>query len=351
MVDSRTIHSKRPPAAGRYALDQVIEQAGSTLTAGLGLTGFLFLAAAVGCRPVTRPAAAPPADVRVPRVQAPANLGSNALARVAQLAALGPRDAGTPGAARAADWIADQLRAIGLDVVRDTFEDDTPAGRRTFHNVLGRLPGAQEGTLLLLSHFDTKAGIAPDFIGANDGGSSTGLLLALAEWISRQPQRLGVDFAFLDGEECLYSYQANDGLHGSRRLARQLKKERAPLRTVILLDMIGDHDLRFTVPRNSTSALKLLLLDAAAAQGCRDRVTLLDNEILDDHQPFLDQGFPAIDLIDFDYGTRPGANDLWHTPNDTLDQLSADSLQMAGAVTLEMLRRIEDQDPCARNVP
>ena len=107
---------------------------------------------------------------------------------------------------------------------------------------------------------------------------------------------------------------------------------------------------RGAAPRPA-SALKLLLLDATAAQGCRDRVTLLEYEILDDHQPFLDQGFPAIDLIDFDYGTRPGANDLWHTPDDTLDQLSADSLQMAGAVTLEMLRRIEDQDPCARNVP
>jgi Zn-dependent M28 family amino/carboxypeptidase len=307
------------------------------------LTGFLFLAAGAGCRPAAAPVTAPPDDARAPRVQAPADLGSNALARVAQLAALGPRDAGTPGAARAADWIADQLRTIGLDVVRDTFEDDTPSGRRTFHNVLGRLPGAQAGPLLLLSHFDTKAGIAPDFIGANDGGSSTGLLLALAEWLARQPRRLGVEFAFLDGEECLYNYQANDGLHGSRRLARQLREESAPLRTVILLDMIGDHDLRFTVPRNSTSALKLLLLDATAAQGCRDRVTLLEYEILDDHQPFLDQGFPAIDLIDFDYGTRPGANDLWHTPGDTLDQLSAGSLQMTGAVTLEMMRRIEEQ--------
>ena len=346
MLDSGPIHSERPPVAGWCPLNKVIKQALSTLTACLGLTGFLLLISLSGCRPAPRPpapVAAPPDDARVPRVQAPADLGSNALARVAQLVALGPRDAGTPGAARAADWIADQLRSLGLDVSHDTFEDDTPAGRRIFHNVIGGLPGTEGGLLLLLSHFDTKAGIAPDFIGANDGGSSTGLLLALAEWLARQPRRLGVMFAFLDGEECLYSYQANDGLHGSRRLARRMRMPRAPLRAVILLDMIGDRDLRFTVPRNSTPALKLLLLDAAAAQGCRDRVTLLDNEILDDHQPFLDQGFSAIDLIDFHYGTRPGANDLWHTPGDTLDQLSAASLQMAGAVTLEMMRRIEEQ--------
>ena len=323
----------------------------TTWPACLGLTGFLLLAAGAGCRPAAAPAAAPPDDVRVPRVQAPAGLGSNALAHVAGLVALGPRDAGTPGAARAADWIADALRTAGIEVVRDTFEDDTPAGRRTFHNVLGRLPGEHKGRLLLLSHFDTKAGIAPDFIGANDGGSSTGLLLALAEWLARQPRRLGIDFAFLDGEECLYSYQENDGLHGSRRLARQMRQQGAPLRAVILLDMIGDQDLRFTVPRNSSSELKLLLLDATMAQACRDRVVLLDHDILDDHQPFLDYGFPAIDLIDFHYGTRPGANDIWHTPGDTLDKLSADSLQMVGAVTLEMLRRIEYQEPRARNAP
>ncbi len=302
----------------------------------------LLLLPLAGCRPAA-PATPPPSAASAP-CRVPADLGSNALARVAQLVALGLRDAGTPGAARAAEWIAEQLQAIGLEVVRDSFEDDTPVGRRTFHNVIGRLPGTGAGRLLLLSHFDTKAGIAPDFIGANDGGSSTGLLLALAEWLAAQPRHLAIDFAFLDGEECLQRYQANDGLHGSRRLARQMHEQKAPIRAVILLDMIGDQNLQFTVPRNSTPELKLLLLDAAAARGCRDRIVLLNHDILDDHQPFLDLGFPAIDLIDFCYGTRPGANDLWHTPGDTLDKLSADTLQMTGAVTLEMIHRIEARE-------
>jgi Zn-dependent M28 family amino/carboxypeptidase len=263
------------------------------------------------------------------------------LARVTQLAALGPRDAGTPGAERAANWLAAELRSLGLDVTIDAFEDKMPLGRRTFYNVLARLPGQSSGRVLLLSHYDTKAGIAPDFIGANDGGSSTGLLLALAQWLAHQPLRYGLTFAFLDGEECLYGYGPNDGLHGSRHLARQKRDHDVPLRAVILLDMIGDRDLCFTVPRNSTPALKLLLLDAAEAQGVRDRIRLLDTDILDDHQPFLDLGFHAIDLIDFDYGSRPGANNFWHTPEDTLDKLSSETLRQVGAVTLEMLHRLE----------
>ena len=303
------------------------------------ITLALVMLVMAGCRRETpAPVASSATDQRIP---VPPDLGSNALARVTRLAALGPRDAGTPGAERAARWIADELRQIGLAVTLDTFEDETPVGRRSFHNVVATLPGKIPEQIVFLSHFDTKAGIAPDFIGANDGGSSTGLLLAMAEWLSRRPRGLGLAFAFLDGEECLHAYGPQDGLHGSRKLARQMRQRNVPVRAVILLDMVGDQDLRFTLPRNGTAELKLLLLDAAAALGCRDRVKLLDHDILDDHQPFLDHGFPAVNLIDFEYGTRPGANDLWHTLADTLDQLSAESLRMAGAVALEVIRRLE----------
>lgn len=305
------------------------------------LLGGLLAATLVagGCRPAGSPPSTPPAPGGAP-VEVPSDLGRQALERITRLAALGPRDAGTPGGRRAAEWIAAELRGLGLAVTLDTFDDDTPDGPRPFHNVLATLPGASADGIVLLSHFDTKAGIADAFIGANDGGSSTGLLLALAGWLARQPRPLTLHFAFLDGEECRYRYGPRDGLHGSRRLAGQMKQAGTPVRAVILLDMVGDQDLRFTVPRNSSRVLKRLLLDAAQAQGCRDRVMLLDSDILDDHQPFLDQGFAAINLIDFHYGTRPGANDLWHTPADTLDKLSAETLQQVGAVVLEMIHRL-----------
>ena len=269
---------------------------------------------------------------------APAGLGERALELVTELCALGPRDAGTPGAARAADWIQGQLTAFGYEVERDTFSDDTPDGTATFHNVTALLPGSASARIILLSHFDTKSGIADDFVGANDGGSSTGLLLALAEWLAGQQLRHTLEFTFLDGEECRYAYSAVDGLHGSRRRAAQLRG--AEVDAVILLDMIGDQDLVFTIPRNCTPELKLLFLDAAKALGYENRVKLLNTDILDDHQPFLDAGFAAIDLIDFNYGSRPGLNDYWHTTADTLDKLSARTLQTVAEVVYEMLARL-----------
>ncbi len=297
-----------------------------------------MLAAAVtgvGCR------RAPPPQAVGPVYLAP-EFGSNALERVERLLALGPRDAGTPGAEKAAQWIAAELRASGLAPQVERFVDRTPDGPRPFHNVLAELPGTETGYFLLMSHYDTKIGMAPGFTGANDGGSSTGLLLELAALMTQTaPVRgPGFLFAFLDGEECRHAYGPDDGLHGSRRLARQLRERHTPVKAVILLDMVGDADLTLTVPRNGTPELKLLLLDAAAAQDCRDKVRVLDHAILDDHQPFLAAGFPAINLIDFEYGRRPGANDYWHTAEDTFDKLSAESLRQVGALTLEMVSRL-----------
>lgn len=300
----------------------------------------LLLVVAVGCHRAAEPPAVIPLPA-TPLATAPATLGSRALDYVTRLAALGPRDAGTEGAAQAAHWLSAELQRLGLETTIEAFEDKTPDGSATFYNVLATLPGKRPATILLLSHYDTKSGIAPDFIGANDGGSSTGLLLALAEYLATQPPpRHTIQFALLDGEECRYRYGSNDGLHGSRHLAARLAREKAPLAAVILLDMIGDDDLTLTIPRNSSSDLKLLLLDAAAAHGARQRIKLLASEILDDHQPFLDHGFAAIDLIDFEYGSRPGANDYWHTPEDTLDKLSAETLQLVGTITLEMIARL-----------
>lgn len=333
----RSRQSSRQSLASRFFSTSHAPAVHFTLRAAI----FLALAAACaagGCRPAAAPAAS---SLHNTPVKVSPALGSNALARVVELCALGPRDAGTLGAERAARWLAETLATMGLTATSDSFEDATPDGPKTFRNVLATIPGRTPAQMLLLSHYDTKSGIAPDFTGANDGGSSTGLLLALAELLAGQPRELGLTFAFLDGEECLRNYGPADGLHGSRHLARQMRERGADLRAVILLDMIGDRDLLFTVPRNSTARLKLLLLDATSAQGCRDRIKLLSHDILDDHQPFLDHGFEAINLIDFEYGTRTGANDLWHTTNDTVDQLAAETLQQVGSVILEMLRRVE----------
>ena len=154
-------------------------------------------------------------------------------------------------------------------------------------------------------------------------------------------QQHPVLFGFLDGEECRVQYGPHDGLHGSRRLAAQLAAEHRKVRAVILLDMIGDRDLTVTIPANGSSELTLLALQAAETAGVRNKFALADGQVLDDHQPFIEAGFPAVDLIDFIYGSAPGLNDYWHTPADTLDKISESSLTSVGQVVVEMLRQLD----------
>jgi glutaminyl-peptide cyclotransferase len=272
--------------------------------------------------------------------------GERALYEVHRLVALGARDAGTPGAERAALHIQSRLKALGVEATLDTFQQPTPRGERTFHNVIGRIPGTQPGLILLGSHFDTKSGIAPDFQGANDSGSSTGVLLELARLLalhgSPGPE---IHLLFFDGEEAVDHYSEMDGLHGSRHHAQRMVDEgRArEVRAMVLLDMIGDRDLSVTVPRNVTRELAIALLRAADAEGQRAKFVLFPFEVGDDHEPFLRRGMPALNIIDFQYGSGPGRNDYWHTRLDTLDKISAESLGLIGRVTIRIVQDVSAQ--------
>jgi glutaminyl-peptide cyclotransferase len=182
--------------------------------------------------------------------------------------------------------------------------------------------------------------LGPGFEGANDSASSSGLLLELARVLQAAgPLPVNIGIAFFDGEECRHSYTAHDGLHGSRHAARALCLNRHvdQVRAVIILDMIGDRDLTVTIPRNSTSDLVARVFRAAAAEKVRTKFALMTGALLDDHQPFLEAGMPSLDLIDFEYGSAPGLNDYWHTPQDTLDKLSAESLGIVGRVVIRVL--------------
>jgi glutaminyl-peptide cyclotransferase len=273
--------------------------------------------------------------------------GSNALARVVALCALGPRDTGTPGGERAANWLADSLRQQGYSPRVDSFTNDTATGPLINHNVYAECAGLKNtenstnSWIILISHFDTKTGVSTNFVGANDGGSSTALLLELAQIIKTASPRGNVMFGFLDGEECRVEYGPRDGLHGSRHLAAQLAAEKRNVRAVILLDMIGKRNVSVQLPPNGDVALTRLVLEAAKTCGVREKFGLSNFGVLDDHQPFLDAGFPAVDLIDFHFGSAIGLNNYWHTPQDTTDKLSAESLTIIGRVVTEMLRQID----------
>jgi glutaminyl-peptide cyclotransferase len=254
-----------------------------------------------------------------------------------------PRDAGTTNGARAAEWLCAELRNNGINAHVDRFTDLSPHGTSTFANVLGEVQGTSKDWIVLLSHFDTKSGVGNGFQGANDSGSSTGLLLELARIIhNEKPLSLNFIFGFMDGEECVFAYSENDGFHGSKRLSRQMKARNKSVKAVILMDMIGDRNLTITLPRNSTAELKVMALRAAETVGYRDKISLYNGVILDDHQAFLDHGYPAVNLIDFHFGSRLGQNDYWHTMEDTMDKISADSLLVTGRIVTEMVNQLSD---------
>ena len=270
--------------------------------------------------------------------------GALALGEVQTFLALGPRDATTPGGERAARYLAARLAELGIEASVDRFDDRSVDGPAVFRNVIGRLPGKTPAIIVLAAHYDTKSGIA-GFDGANDSGSGVGLLLALGAWYRAAPGASEIRLAFLDGEECLRSYGPHDGFHGSRRLAARLVEQglASRVRAVIVLDMIGDRDLSVTVPRNGTPALAAAAFRAAAEDGHRAAFAYFPGEILDDHQAFLNAGMPALDLIDFEYGSAPGLNDYWHTAADTLDKLSVESLGTVGRVVIRMVEGLEAQ--------
>ena len=254
-----------------------------------------------------------------------------------------PRDAGTPEGAKAAEWLRAALEKDGIQAKLDSFQDETPKGEKTFVNALGEIKGSSDEWIVLLSHFDTKVGIDRTFQGANDSGSSTGLLLELAAVIKKAgDNRCNFLFGFMDGEECLLAYSDRDGFHGSKKLAKDLKAKKTKIKAVILMDMIGDRDFKITIPRNSSKDLKLLALKAAEKTGDRSKIGLHNSNIFDDHQAFLDLGYPAINLIDFHFGSKPGANDYWHTMEDSMDKLSAESLLITGRIVMEMINQLQN---------
>jgi glutaminyl-peptide cyclotransferase len=270
--------------------------------------------------------------------------GAKAMAETEALVKIGPREAGGGGARRASVMLEGKLKELGLKTVNDTFSEETPGGKMHFNNVLGRLPGKTNRLIVLASHFDTKSGISKDFQGANDSGSSSGVLLELARVLKeRGPYETEFLIAFLDGEECRKEYGPHDGLHGSRHLAQQIYEAGGArlVQAVIVLDMVGDKDLNISLPQNSSRELVKEIFFAAHELGVRPQFSIGPGAILDDHVPFQIAGMPVVDVIDFDYGSAPGLNNYWHTTNDTLDKLSVKSMQTVGDVVLKMIENIQ----------
>lgn len=263
--------------------------------------------------------------------------GEKALAHVERLVDFGPRPSGSEAIEKSRAYIEQQLKSFGWSVREQEFMDKTPRGEVRFVNLIAEFRGSQPRSsvlsFLLCSHYDTKIFDAFRFVGANDGGSSTGLLLELARVLAMRPELAAkIKLVFFDGEEAVENFSETDGIYGSRYFAKSMPawKDRDRLRGGILFDMIGDRDLKVTMPPNSPPNMARDIFASAEALNVRNRFTYLENDVTDDHTPLNAAGIPTIDLIDFRFS-------YWHTAEDTIDKLSPESLQTVGSVALYYL--------------
>jgi len=271
--------------------------------------------------------------------------GERALAHVRRLVEFGPRPAGSDALKRARGYIKGELKSYGLKVSTDEFRAKTPEGERRMANVSAEIKGTGDDFVVIASHYDTKLYKEFRFVGANDGGSSTGALLEIARVLSYAPRGgVGYRLVFFDGEEATCAEWdecgkegSPDNTYGSRRYVARLRErgELKNLRALVLLDMMGYEKLELGRDTMSTPWLVDIVWKTAAEMGYgREFASHPENVGGDDHAPFLEAGVPSLDIIQLN------SYPFWHRPEDTLDKLSARSLRAVGEVVLASLPRI-----------
>ena len=261
---------------------------------------------------------------------------TRAFAHLRELVAIGPRVSGTPANVKTRQYIISTLDAMGIKATEQPFESQTPLGTVAMANVVATLPGSRPERLILASHFDTKLFRDFRFVGANDGGSSTAALLELARSLKDRPRTFTIELLFLDGEEAVVEWGPTDSTYGSRHYVQAARAANtlSSIRALVLLDMIGDTQLNIRRESQSTPWLTDIIWTAARQLGYQRQFLSESTPIEDDHLPFLQAGVPAVDIIDLDYPA-------WHTAADTLDNVSARSLQIVGDVVLAAVPAIE----------
>jgi glutaminyl-peptide cyclotransferase len=265
--------------------------------------------------------------------------GKRAYDQVAKQVSYGPRPAGSTALAKLQDYLETELKSYGCTVEADSFSADTPAGRLPMKNLLVKIPGQKPGIILLGTHYDTKR--LDNFVGADDAGSSTAVMLEIARLLCKQPpQKYAVWIAFFDGEEAVNpQWKDPDNRYGSRQMAAKLAAsgDLKNVKAFILADLVGYNNLLIKPEENSTKALNELVWKIAAQLGYQD--IFVNEEILgvsDDHLSFLTRKVPSVDLINL----NTTAN-YWHTPQDAMDKISPKSLAVVGYVILETITHLQ----------
>jgi Zn-dependent M28 family amino/carboxypeptidase len=277
--------------------------------------------------------------------------GAKALEYARQFVAIGPRWPTSQGHQRAEEFLRSHFQREHDQLEEDAFTANSPIGPVPLRNFIVKFPGRKNGIIVLATHYETNYPLRNiNFVGANDGGSTTGLLMAIADRLREETagakdhklDGYSVWLVFFDGEEAFQSWTESDSTYGSKHLAAQwaVNGTLPRIKAFILTDMIGDKDL--DILRESQSTGWLVDLVEQAVRRCGDERYFFqsDGAVEDDHLPFVRRGVPSIDIIDLDYGPN---NSYHHTAQDTMDKISAHSLMVDGDVIMESIRLLNQR--------
>ncbi|HKD08898.1 MAG TPA: M28 family peptidase [Bryobacteraceae bacterium] len=262
--------------------------------------------------------------------------GSEAFSLTARAVKFGPRPSGSDAIEKLRGFIREELKSRNCEIISDKFMANTPEGSIAMENIIAKFAGTSGRAIAVTGHYDTKR--LANFVGANDGGSSTGFLLELARTLQGRPRSDDVYLVFFDGEEAVREWTDTDSVYGSRHLAEKWTEDgtNRRLKAVINIDMIGDRNLKLFWDTGSSDSLRKLVWDAADSLGYARYFPREGGAIQDDHLPFVNAGVRALDMIDFEsQGT------FWHTPRDTMDKLDAHSFQVVGNVVVKAIEELE----------
>ncbi len=289
--------------------------------------------------PVVSAAAKSPAQMPDENTPAPESAGGfdgkRAYADVAKQVDFGPHPAGSQAIAQVQQYILSQLSSAGCTADIDAFTSQTPAGEIPMKNILVKIPGDRPGIILLATHYDTKK--IDNFVGADDGGSSTAVMLEVARNLCGQHGRYQVWIAFFDGEEAVnLEWKDPDNRYGSRQMAAKLNMsgDLKNIRAFILADIVGTRELRIKRDSNSDKSLTDLVWSTANRLGYSGVFVNVPTAIDDDHQSFSARNVKTVDIIDLEIP-------YWHTPQDTLDKISSKSLAIVGHTILEYVKQLQ----------
>jgi glutaminyl-peptide cyclotransferase len=300
------------------------------------------------------PAASPALTLPPDNGPPPAFDADRAMQYVKEIVKFGPRAVGSANHKKVEEYLASHLK--GDQIEDDIFTANTPEGKFPVHNIIAKYPGTKDGVIVIASHYDTNYPLRKtSYVGANDGASSSALLLELANQLrGKTRDGYSVWLVWDDAEEAMKPDGSgglpkempfdDDSLYGITHVAEKWQSDGTlkKIKAFLLADMIGDADLNIDRDSNSTPWLEDVVGESAKRLGYQSHFFAHNNTVGDDHVPFTKKGVPSADLIDFSYGYN---NVFWHTTQDTVDKLSPKSLAIVGGVMLETVRILDRMDP------